>query len=78
MITEQGSDLPDSDAVHAAVSDLHLNPLHEALELVPHVPRTAHRTVLDEVLKAPLGRETCFYPLFNKRREENNDNNNNH
>jgi hypothetical protein len=47
---------------------LDLDALHEALELLPDVPRALHAAVLDEVLVAPLGREIRVRPLQETRK----------
>lgn len=61
------TDLTDGDVVPAAADHLHLDALHQTLQLVPDVPGSPHGAELDEVLIAPLGGVAALHPLGTKQ-----------
>lgn len=61
-----GTDLTDGDVVPVAADHLHLDALHQTLQLIPDVPGSPHGAELDEVLVAPLRGEAALHPLRRK------------
>lgn len=57
------TDLADGQAVSLGADHLHLDPIHQTLQLVPDIPGSSHGAELDEVLIAPLCGVTALHPL---------------
>lgn len=57
------TDLADGQDFPRRTDHLHLNAIHQTLQLVPHVPGSSHGPELDEVLVAPLSRVVALHPL---------------
>lgn len=60
------TDLANGQAVSLGADHLHLDPIHQTLQLVPDVPGSSHGAELDEVLIAPLCGVTALHPLREK------------
>lgn len=56
--------LPDGQVFSRRADHLHLNTIHQTLQLVPDVPGSSHGAELDEVLVAPLSRVAALHPLW--------------
>ena len=57
------TDLTNGQAVPLRADHLHLDAIHQPLQLVPDVPGSSHGAELDEVLVAPLCGVTALQPL---------------
>lgn len=57
------TDLADGQVVSLGADHLHLDTIHQPLQLVPDVPGSPHGAELDEVLVAPLCGVTALHPL---------------
>lgn len=60
------TDLANGQAVPLGADHLHLNTIHQTLQLVPDIPGSSHGAELDEVLIAPLCGVTALQPLREK------------
>lgn len=60
------TDLANGQVVSLGTDHLHLNTIHQPLQLVPDVPGSSHGAELDEVLIAPLCGVTALHPLREK------------
>lgn len=60
------TDLANGQVVSVGTDHLHLDTVHQALQLVPDVPGSSHGAELDEVLVAPLCGVTALHPLWEK------------
>lgn len=56
--------LADGQVFPRRTDHLHLNAIHQTLQLVPHVPGSSHGAELDEVLVTPLSRVAALHPLW--------------
>lgn len=61
------TDLTNGQVVSIAADHLHLNTIHQTLQLVPDIPGSSHGAELDEVLIAPLCGVTTLHPLRGKK-----------
>lgn len=61
------TDLANGQVVSVAADHLHLNTIHQTLQLVPDIPGSSHGAELDEVLIAPLCGVTALRPLREKK-----------
>lgn len=57
------ADLANGQVVSLGADHLHLDAIHQTLQLVPDVPGSPHGAELDEVLVAPLCGVTALHPL---------------
>lgn len=57
------TDLANGQVVSLGADHLHLDAIHQTLQLVPDVPGSPHGAELDEVLVAPLCGVTALHPL---------------
>lgn len=64
------TDLADGDVVPLTAEHLHLDAVHQALQLVPDIPGPSHGAELDEVLVAPLRGEAALHPLTEKHEQQ--------
>ena len=57
------ADLSNTDVVPLAGTETNFHTFQEPLQLLPHIPGSAHGSELNKVLIAPLGRVTTLSPL---------------
>lgn len=57
------TDLADWQVFPRRTDHLHLNAIHQTLQLVAHVPGSSHGAELDKILVAPLSRVAALHPL---------------